>query len=88
LPAGTGLAKSAKIAQTCADARAGLLRTSLRFLTWACVVRSEKASLGSNGAAASRSIRSNSTNAPMAATMSAPLTAASANTLASDKKAM
>ena len=33
---GTGLAKSAKLAKP-ARMRAGLLRTSLRFLTWVCV---------------------------------------------------
>jgi hypothetical protein len=33
---GTGLAKSAKLAKP-AQMRAGLLRTSLRFLTWVCV---------------------------------------------------
>jgi VanZ family protein len=36
-PSGTGLAKSAKFVMP-ALMRAGLLRTSLRLLTWACVV--------------------------------------------------
>jgi hypothetical protein len=35
-PSGIGLAKSVKLAKP-ARMRAGLLRTSLRFLTWVCV---------------------------------------------------